>query len=471
MLEQIIAHKRDEVARRKQDCPLETFQRDLPRATGRFLNALSGVGPHFILECKKASPSRGLIRADFDPATIAARYDPYASAISVLTDEHFFQGSLEFLPRIKKVTDRPLLCKDFVVDPYQIYEARRYGADAILLMMSVLQDDQQFADCLATVEQLGMDALVEVHSEEEMERVQQWNPPIVGINNRDLKTLKIDLTTCERLAPLAPAGSRLICESGIRDHADVRRFRHQVDGFLVGSALMAEMDLDSAIRRLLYGRVKVCGLKSSEQLQLAQSMGAIFGGLIFYPPSSRAVELESVLKWRADVSIPLVGVFVNEEPDCVLRHARSLELSAVQLHGDEDQEYVKNLRSSLPADCAIWKAISVCDSLPIDIPQFADRLLLDTKASGQRGGSGQSFDWNLLADFPLRFELVLAGGLNRDNAEQADDLGVWCLDVNSGVEESPGKKSPGKLKEFFEILRAGVKGHTFLAGSGAALRV
>ena len=187
MLRTILAHKRDSVARRKADRPLDSFRSSLAPAGHRLRAVFRPDRPAFLLECKKASPSRGLLRPDYDPAALAEAYAPVADAVSVLADGPFFQGSLEHVRQVRERVGLPVLCKDFVVDPYQVYEARLYGADAVLLMLAVL-DDPLAADCLAAARALGMDALVEVRDEAEMRRAGRLGAPLVGINNRDFRS-------------------------------------------------------------------------------------------------------------------------------------------------------------------------------------------------------------------------------------------------------------------------------------------
>ncbi len=263
LLERIVRENREVVAARKRRRPLGEFASSLRPSERGLLSALASPRAGLILECKKASPSKGLLRPDFDVAALARAYAPWATAISVLTDAPFFQGSLENLRKVSRAVSLPVLCKDFVVDPYQLYEARDFGADAILLLCSVL-DDSQLVQCMEVARRLRLDPLVEVHDEAELRRAAALGAPIIGINNRNLSNLEVDLSVTERLAPLAPRDCLLVSESGIRDHGDVVRLRGLVDAFLVGSSMMTEPDVERAARRLIHGRVKVCGLMGRE---------------------------------------------------------------------------------------------------------------------------------------------------------------------------------------------------------------
>ncbi|WP_105663416.1 bifunctional indole-3-glycerol-phosphate synthase TrpC/phosphoribosylanthranilate isomerase TrpF [Cronobacter dublinensis] len=448
VLAKIVADKALWVEARKAQQPLASFQNEIVPSARRFYDALQGARTAFILECKKASPSKGVIREDFDPARIAAVYKHHASAISVLTDEKYFQGSVEFLPIVSAIAHQPVLCKDFIIDPYQIYLARFYQADACLLMLSVLDDDQ-YRQLAAVAHSLSMGVLTEVSNEEELERAIRLEAKVVGINNRDLRDLSIDLNRTRELAPRLGHGVTVISESGIHTYGQVRELSRFANGFLIGSALMEHGDLETAVRQVLLGENKVCGLTRPQDAQSAWEAGAVFGGLIFVPSSPRAVTDEQARAVIDAAPLRYVGVFRDAPLDDVAAKAQQFALSAVQLHGDEDQTYISALRASLPATTAIWKAQSVSHALPARNLQYVDRYVLD---NGQ-GGSGVQFDWSLLEGQSLN-DVMLAGGLGADNCVQAAQLGCAGLDFNSGVESAPGIKDSDKLAAVFRTLRA-----------------
>ncbi|MGY5956899.1 bifunctional indole-3-glycerol-phosphate synthase TrpC/phosphoribosylanthranilate isomerase TrpF [Kosakonia sp. BK9b] len=448
VLAKIVADKALWVAARKAEQPLASFQNDVVPSSRRFYDALQGTRTAFILECKKASPSKGVIRDDFDPARIAGVYQHHASAISVLTDEKYFQGSFDFLPIVSSIAPQPILCKDFIIDAYQIYLARYYQADACLLMLSVLDDDQ-YRQLAAVAHSLKMGVLTEVSNEEELQRAIALEAKVVGINNRDLRDLSIDLNRTRELAPRLGAGVTVISESGINTYAQVRELSHFANGFLIGSALMAHEDLDAAVKRVLLGENKVCGLTRAEDAQAAHQAGAIYGGLIFVASSPRAVDEAQAQAVMQGAPLHYVGVFRNADISDVAAKARALSLSAVQLHGDEDQAYIDALRTALPTKTQIWKALSVGDRLPQRHFQQVDKYVFD---NGQ-GGSGKQFDWTLLAGESLD-NVLLAGGLSADNCVQAAKAGCAGLDFNSGVESEPGIKDARKLASVFRTLRA-----------------
>ncbi|MDA8218471.1 MAG: indole-3-glycerol phosphate synthase TrpC [Dehalococcoidales bacterium] len=241
MLERILDHKRQEVAARRRQVPLADVRRRAEAAPAPcdFRASLSREQVALIAEIKRASPSRGPLAPDLDPAAQAGLYEQGgAAAISVLTDEHFFAGSLADLTQVRQAVELPALRKDFVVDEYQVYEARAAGADAILLIVAALADEE-LRSFHATARGLGLRCLVEAHDEAEVARALTSGAEIVGVNNRDLKTFNVDLATSERLAPLVPAGCLLVCESGVHSRADVERLAEAgADAILVGEALV-----------------------------------------------------------------------------------------------------------------------------------------------------------------------------------------------------------------------------------------
>jgi indole-3-glycerol phosphate synthase/phosphoribosylanthranilate isomerase len=456
VLGEIVARKKVDVAARLSGFgPGELRERAEP--TRRSLKAaLSRPGARFVMEVKRASPSKGVLRAGADPARIARAYRSAADAISVLTDGPYFGGSLEDLEAVRREFSGPILAKDFIVDPRQVAEARLHGADAVLVMLSVLEDEAAAA-VMAEARLLGMDALVETHTEEEVRRALSLGADIVGINNRRLKTLEVDLAVTERLAPLIPPGRLVIAESGIESRADVERLAPHADAFLVGSSLMRATDPGLAAKALAFGRVKICGLTDPHDAEMAAERGASYAGLVMVPNTPRAVTRRQADAIAGAAGIPAVGVFRNEKLMEVALAAHDLRLAAVQLHGEEDAGYVRGLRSLLPRETEIWAVGAVGRDLPETMPG-ADRTVFDTKVDGRSGGTGLTFDWTRVAARTDLGAAILAGGLKPENVGRAARLGAFALDVSSGVEMAPGRKDSARLHALFEALRLPVRG-------------
>ena len=446
VLGRIAAAKREELVRRFDGISVEAL-RAKATPTQRSLSATLGQpGARFILEIKKASPSGGTIRPGADPPRLARGYAGVADVLSVLCDRQFFGGSLSDLTAAHAEFDGPILAKDFFVDLRQVAEARIAGADAILVMLSLLNNAAAQA-MIDEARRLGMDALVEVHDEAEMRRALALGAPLIGINNRDLRDLSIDLTTTERLASMAP-DCVLVSESGIAERSDVARLAPFVDGFLIGSSLMRSAEPAQAARELIFGRVKVCGLNGGESLHAARP--AAFAGFVFAPGSPRCVTADEAGPLAETVrqsgSRP-VGVFRDVALNAVAETIAAVGLRAVQLHGDYGIDDVRALRSQLPTDCELWTALSVGrDSL---VGRGGDRLLFD---NGD-GGTGRSFDWSLIENHPDLPRAIVAGGIGPENAHAAQNLGAYAIDLCSSVEVRPGLKSIDRIETLFQTLR------------------
>ena len=433
----IIAAKRAELDARLGETRIEDLRARAGPTARSLKAALDRPGGRFIFEYKRASPSEGTL-SSAEPAAIARAYSGVADAMSVLVDPHF-DGSYADLRAARAVFAGPILAKDFVIDPRQVVEARLAGADAVLAILAVL-DDAGAAAVIAEAGRLGMDVLVEVHDEAEMRRALGLGAPLIGINNRDLRTFRTDLATTERLARLAN-GATLVAESGIAGRADIERLAPHVDAFLIGSAPMRSADPHGEARALAFGRVKLCGLRTPGDL--AAAAPAAFAGLVMAPDSPRDIGIVGAEALAADSAVPIVGVF-RDAPLAHLREAiRHVPMAAVQLHGAMEDGTLPALRDAFAGE--IW----IAEAAGGPPTTGGDRILFDQG----RGGTGAAFDWRTIAGRPELPHALLAGGIGLDNARAARAVGAHAIDVGSAMDARPGTKDHARIAALFDTLR------------------
>ena len=504
-LNRIITQTVIDLEQRKHELPLETLQSVAAAQPGprSLLTALQHKRHvRLIAEVKRASPSKGLLAPHLDPVALARTYEMYgAAAISVLTEPHFFLGSPDHLMAIKQAVSVPVLRKDFIIGEYQVYEARAWGADAILLICAIL-DDIQLRHLLKRAHALGMYCLVEVHSREEAQRAVAAGAAIIGVNSRDLVTFQIHPYLIRELRPLIPADCLVVAESGIHHAADARRLaRYDIQAILVGESLVVSQDIPAQLRSLLWGanediQVKICGLRTPEHMRAAIAAGADMLGLMFYEPSSRYIDphqaqalLDSIKEGershtvRADdvvsqnnsdirrgrfiapiadssalaesrlthsISPDIVGVFVNKDASFINEVTQQVGLHIVQLHGDEPPEFCHSIARP------VIKALRLQDMSDIGkvraYREVVWRILLDTPAPGW-GGTGMTHDWTLARAASQEAPMLLAGGLTPDNVATAiQQVHPWGVDVSSGVETN-GLKDTSKIRAFIKNVR------------------
>lgn len=444
ILQKIVADKRLWLTEQQAKLALGDFFDQITPSTRNFYQALKDAAPcpAFILECKKASPSKGVICNDFDPEKIAKVYAKYATVISVLTDTAYFQGDFSYLALVQKNAPQPILCKDFIISEYQIYLARHFGADAVLLMLSILTDEE-YQRLSQLAHRLQMGVLTEVATPDEVARAVCLGAKVIGINNRNLHDLSIDTQRTLHLAHDIPKDTLVISESGIYQHTQINELGTVADGFLVGSALMACPNLEQAVRRLLFGEHKVCGLTRSEDVKTAYRVGATYGGLIFAQKSCRRLDEDDACALIDAAPLKFVGVFQDQTAQFVAQITTRLGLYAVQLHGDESDDFIAHLRQILPSDCQIWRAI--CVDIDGDVQaiqsEHIDRYVLDSKVGEQKGGTGQTFAWQKIPD-ALKQRSMLAGGIGIDNVDAALAQGVWGLILILAWKAKRASKTP-----------------------------
>ena len=478
VLQKILARTREQVQERKRSFPLDRLQMAAPTPTGHrgFAAALARPGQvNVIAEFKRRSPSRGAIREDADPVRIAQAYEiGGAAALSVLTDEPFFGGSIADLREARMATLLPTLRKDFIVDPYQVGESVLSGADAILLIVAALSDEE-LRGLHAAAREARLEVLVEVHDRAELERALAAGARMVGVNNRDLRTMTVDLGTSLSLASAIPDDVVAVAESGIRGPEDIVRLRDAgYDAFLIGEHLMAQESPAAALEALIRGAseprwagaasrgsrvaIKICGITSVEDALMAVRFGADAIGLVLWPDSVRAVDLEAARAISAAMPpfVHRVGVFVNPTRAEVERAVAEVGLDVVQLHGDESPEFCRDLPRRALKAVRVGSGFRPEDALRYE--NFAAGILLDTRADEKGappGGTGRAFDWTLARKVRANARtLVLAGGLTPENVGRAvAAVEPDAVDVSSGVESAPGRKDPARVRAFVRAVR------------------
>lgn len=477
VLSQILAATRRRVDRAKasgsQPAARPTAPHPQRRSFSEALTRLARV--NVIAEHKRRSPSKGAIREDLAVDVVVRGYEQAgAAALSVLTEPDFFGGDLSHLRAARRATLLPVLRKDFVIDAWQVAEAAAAGADAVLLIAAAL-DDGELRALLAEAHAHALDALVEVHDRDELHRALRAGARIVGVNNRDLRSLHVDLATSFALAPEIPDDVIAVAESGLRSGQDLRRLREVgFDAFLVGESLMSAPDPGAALAALLAeaeGRevgprpasgpvaVKICGITSVEDGLGAVEAGAVAIGFVLWPGSPRAVTPDQARRIGAALPpfVTRVGVFVDTPPEAVDRIAADAGIDVVQLHGDEPVDAVRSHARR------VLKAIRVGPGFdPAVARRFDDAgaaILLDTGGGALPGGTGESFDWGVARALrPFVRQLVLAGGLNAENVAAAIAAArPDAVDVSSGVEITPGRKDVAKMKAFVAAVRGGTR--------------
>lgn len=442
------------------------------RGSRGFADALrSYTGINLIAEFKRRSPSKGKINAHAEPATMALIYESAgAAAVSVLTEEDHFDGSLDDLRQVREAISLPILRKDFIFDDYQVYESAGADADALLLIAAALDDEKLTKLRSITEDELGMTALVEVHTKAELERAVKCGARVMGVNNRDLRTFDVSVKTSELIARFAPRDAILISESGLTPATVRQLLGAGYRGFLVGEALMRADDPAKALREYVEQPagamrqpptwVKICGLTSLEDARAAIDAGADMLGFNFYRPSPRyinpdvAAQIIATLRSENAGAVSMVGVFVNERVENVGEIAAKVGLDGIQLHGDETVEDCQRLKHLSPGRFLI-KALNGHSNAEVD-KYPADALMIDAFDPKLRGGTGRVANWAFARDVAARTSrLFLAGGLRPENvAEAIVTVGPYAVDVCSAVEVEPGKKSAESMKRFVDAVRS-----------------
>ena len=497
ILDRIVEATKIRVAQEKQVETLEAVKAAalaLPSDTGfPFEAALRQQDFNFICEVKKASPSKGIIAEHFPYLDIAKEYEVAgAAAISVLTEPDFFKGDKKYLQEIASTVKIPVLRKDFIIDEYQIYQAKVWGASAILLICACL-DVPTLTKFRELADSLGLSSLVEAHDEHEVQMAIDSGARIIGVNNRNLKDFTVDVQNSVRLRNLVEDDVIFVSESGLETPEDIQVLRDNN----IGVALMGEtfMRSPNKVEKLayLYGptyytpKVKMCGISKVETIPAIVDAKPDYMGLVF-APSKRQVTVEQAKtlvdelhkqyeKTYGEITVPMntdtaqdsqdnqefvqensnfekiktVGVFVNETIENLLKIAEEVKLDVIQLHGDEDESFIQTLKEQ--SNVEVWKAVQVRSAADAEkwIDSSADMLLFDAYHKDERGGTGEVFDWSSLDAFERPF--MLAGGIDSTNVARAiRTVRPYGIDISSGI-ETKGVKDNEKIKAFTNIVR------------------
>ena len=464
ILDRIVEATKIRVAQEKQvETPeaVKAAALDLPSDTGfPFEAALRQQDFNFICEVKKASPSKGIIAEHFPYLDIAKEYEVAgAAAISVLTEPDFFKGDKKYLQEIASTVKIPVLRKDFIIDEYQIYQAKVWGASAILLICACL-DVPTLTKFRKLADSLGLSSLVEAHDEAEVQMAIDCGARIIGVNNRNLKDFTVDVQNSVRLRNLVEDDVIFVSESGLETPEDIQVLRDNN----IGVALMGEtfMRSPNKVEKLayLYGptyytpKVKMCGISKVDTIPAIVEAKPDYMGLVF-APSKRQVTVEQaktlVAELHKQYEIKTVGVFVNETVENLLKIVEEVKLDVIQLHGDEDESFIQTLKEQ--SNVEVWKAVQVRSAADAEqwIDSSADMLLFDAYHKDERGGTGEVFDWSSLDEFERPF--MLAGGIDSTNVARAiRTVRPYGIDISSGI-ETEGVKDDEKIKAFTNIVR------------------
>ena len=471
ILDKIVEATKIRVAQEKQvEMPeaVKAAALALPSDTGfPFEAALRQQDFNFICEVKKASPSKGIIAEHFPYLDIAKEYEVAgAAAISVLTEPDFFKGDKKYLQEIASTVKIPVLRKDFIIDEYQIYQAKVWGASAILLICACL-DVPTLTKFRELADSLGLSSLVEAHDEHEVQMAIDCGARIIGVNNRNLKDFTVDVQNSVRLRNLVQDDVIFVSESGLETPEDIQVLRDNN----IGVALMGEtfMRSPNKVEKLayLYGptyytpKIKMCGISKVETIPAIIDAKPDYMGLVF-APSKRQVTVEQAktlveelhkqyaVRYNSE-TIKAVGVFVNETVENLLKIAEEVKLDVIQLHGDEDESFIQILKEQ--SNVEVWKAVQVRSAADAEkwIDSSADMLLFDAYHKDERGGTGEVFDWSSLDEFERPF--MLAGGIDSTNVARAiRTVRPYGIDISSGIETN-SVKDDEKMKAFTNIVR------------------
>lgn len=459
ILDEIVINKRLDVVKAKASFPLNQFRGKI-RPSDRSLNAIvkdRGLG--LIAEFKRHSPSEDQILKSMDLPSVLKIYDqhPYVNAISILTDKKYFNGSLMDLKMASGITSKALLRKDFIIDEYQIYESRYFGADVILLIARILTE-QELKHFVRKAEALKMDVLFEIHNEGELEKLPA-GAKFIGINNRDLDTLKIDIhntvTLSAKVRKKHP-DAVVLTESGVRQRGHISKLKKFADAALVGTGLLKSGDLQRGISHLFRPAVKICGITNQKDGDAAVRSGADLIGFVFHKRSKRFIEAENAAEIIKDMrkgypNVLSTAVFADEGDEekrgifCKTGADLIQGFTPVTGLAPEKQISVLRINNNLPR-------------IPAEMMK-GYALLFDSYHAEEAGGTGKSFNWNNLKELPDSVNIGIAGGIGVSNVGDLLTLRPDLIDLSSSIEKKPGIKDHELITRFFEEIESPFNDH------------
>ena len=443
ILDEIVEARKIEYEKIEKKIPIDTILSQLKniKHEHKLYNLCKNKDFIFFTECKKASPSKGIISIDYPYINIAKDYEKAGTdVISCLTEPNYFKGSDEHFKNIRKNVKSLMLRKDFIFSEYQIYESKLLGADVILLICAILTDDE-LKRFLHLTEELGMCALVETHDEEEIKRAIKIGAKVIGVNNRNLKDFKVDFNNALNLRKKYP-NVYMISESGVKTERDVNALKRRgLNGALIGEALMKSDDpylkLLEFRKAAIIPKIKFCGIRRKEDIDYVNILKPDFIGFVFALESKRRLTLNQAkrLKKNLNEDIITIGVFKNQPIQLIVDACKEGIIDIIQLHGDEDDSYIKELKSYVDNEI-----ISVYRT-----SKYAEYVMYDSKIPGQ---GKRTIYYNRAKNKPV----FLAGGIDINNIDEIKLLNPYAIDMSSSI-ETDGFKDFNKMEKIIKKVR------------------
>ncbi len=443
ILDEIVAKRKEFYKKRELEIPLDNLlvQIGNVKREHKLYNLCKEKDFILFTECKKASPSKGLISENYPYLDIAKAYEKGGTdVISCLTEPNYFQGSDEHFKNIRKNVKSLMLRKDFIFSAYQIVESKVMGADVILLICAILTDEE-IKKFMQLAENLGMSCLVETHDEEEIKRAIRLGARVIGVNNRNLKDFTVDFDNALNLRKKYP-NVYMISESGVKTPKDVHLLKKAgLNGALVGEALMKSADpyleLLEYRKASIIPKIKFCGMRRREDIEAVNILKPDFVGFVFAEKSKRRLTLTQAARLKKYLSedISAIGVFLNQPISMIVEACEKGIIDIIQLHGDEDDNYIKELKSKVDNEI-----ISVYRT-----SRYAEYVMYDSKDPGQ--GKKATY-YNRAKNKPV----FLAGGINIDNIDEIKLLNPYAIDMSTSI-ETDGCKDFNKMKKIIKKVR------------------